>query len=316
MDIIAGNWGLNSSYQQVAPGPWFLYYGDFNNDGGVHLFEAYHDEQSNEVVPWRYRPIMETDLPWLPAKFPTHKAYSQANMNQILGEFLAKARTLKVEFCGSMLLLNRGGKFEPHLLPREAQWSPAMGLAIGDLDGDGNEDLFISQNFFAVRPEEGRLDAGRGLLLRGDGHGEFSPVPGQVSGIRVYGEQRGCAVADYDADGRVDLVVTQNSNQTRLFHNTGAKPGLRIRLAGPPGNPEGIGAVLRLDFGRRFGPAREVQAGSGFWSQNSCVQVLATPETPKAIEVRWPGGKLIRSDLPESAREVQVSLEGLVKVLR
>ena len=60
-------------------------------------------------------------------------------------------------------------------------------------------------------------------------------MPGQVSGIKVYGEQRGCALADYDGDGRVDLAVTQNNGQTRLFHNVTAKPGLRVKLAGPAG---------------------------------------------------------------------------------
>src|SRR5207302_8115866 len=155
----------------------------------------------------------------------------------------------------------------------EAQWSLVMGIAVGDLDGDGNEDLFLSQNYFAVRPEDGRLDAGRGLFLRGDGKAAFTAVPGQDSGIRVYGEQRGCALADYDGDGRVDLVVTQNNDETRLFHNARAQPGLRVKLAGPAGNPDGIGAVVRLDFGGKLGPAREVQAGSGFWSQNSPVQV-------------------------------------------
>lgn len=89
-----------------------------------------------------------------------------------------------------------------------------------------------------------------------------------------------------------------------------------MRLAGPAGNPDGIGAVLRLDFGGQFGPAREVQAGSGFWSQNSPVQVLALPSVAKAIEVRWPGGKKTRSDLPASAREVEVSVGGALRVIK
>src|ERR1035441_9830261 len=126
---------------------------------------------------------------------------------------------MKAEFLGSMLLLNRGSKFEVRLLPPAAQWSPVMGIAVGDLDGDGKEDLFLSQNYFAVRPEDGRMDAGRGLFLRGDGTGGFTAVPGQESGIVVYGEQRGCALADYDGDGRVDLVVAQNNDKTQLFHN-------------------------------------------------------------------------------------------------
>jgi len=316
MDIVLGNWGLNSTYQITAPGPWYLYYGDLNEDGEVHILEAYRDAQLAEVVPMRDMLLNETDLPWIRARFSTHKAYSEATLAQILGERANKAQVLKAEFLGSLVLLNRGGKFEPRLLPPEAQWSPVMGLAIADLDGDGNEDLFLSQNFFAIRVEDGRLDAGRGLMLKGDGAGHFSAVPGQVSGIKVYEEQRGCAVADYDEDGRVDLVVTQNNNQTRLFHNVTAKPGLRVRLLGPEGNPDGIGAVLRLQFGERFGPAREIHAGGGFWSQNGAVQVLGGAESASAVQVRWPGGKIFRSEVPPTAREVQLSFDGTLKVLR
>ena len=155
--------------------------------------------------------------------------------------------------------------------------------------------------------ETPRLDAGRGLLLRGDGTGRFEAMAGQESGLMIYGEQRGAAVADYDADGRCDLVVTQNGAATRLFHNVGGKPGLRVRLAGSLGNPSGIGATLRLKFGSRLGPARELHAGSGYWSQDSSTQVLALPETPAELWVRWPGGATSTTALPGNAREITVT---------
>jgi hypothetical protein len=316
MDIVLGNWGLNSPYQDVNPGPWFLYYGDFNDDGGVHVFEAYLDPDLKKIMPWRDMSQTGTDIPWLRARFATHEAYAKAALPEILGERMAMARSVKAEFLASVLLLNRGDTFEVRLLPPEAQWSPAMGLAVGDLDGDGNEDLFLSQNFFGMRPGDGRLDAGRGLVLRGDGKGSFSPMPGQGSGIKVYGEQRGCALADYDGDGRVDLAVTQNNGQTRLFHNVTGRPGLRVKLAGPAGNPDGVGAMMRLDYGDRLGPAREVQAGSGFWSQNSSVQVLGAATAAVGIQVRWPGGKVVHGKLPAFAREIEVSIDGTVKILR
>jgi hypothetical protein len=148
------------------------------------------------------------------------------------------------------------------------------------------------------------LDAGRGLLLRGNGRGTFKPVPGQESGIKIYGEQRGAAVADYDHDGRPDLVVTQNGAPTVLLHNTGGKPGLRVRLKGPPGNPVALGAMIRLKFGARFGPAREIHGGSGYWSEDSPVQVLATPETPTELWVRWPGGRVTTTPVPSGATEI------------
>jgi hypothetical protein len=118
-------------------------------------------------------------------------------------------------------------------------------------------------------------------------------VAGPESGVTVYGEQRGAALADYDGDGRVDLAVTQNGAETKLFRNEGAIPGLRVRLRGPLGNPSGIGAVLRLVFGQRMGPAREIHAGSGYWSQDSVVQVLATPDPPPKSRSAGPEATLV-----------------------
>jgi hypothetical protein len=127
MDIVLGNWGLNSPYQDYSPGPWFLYFGDFNDDGATHLFEAYRDPDWKKIMPWRGMTEMETDLPWIRARFATHAAYAKATLPEVLGERMATARSVKAEFLASILLVNRGETFEVRLLPPEAQWSPVMG---------------------------------------------------------------------------------------------------------------------------------------------------------------------------------------------
>jgi len=138
-------------------------------------------------------------------------------------------------------------------------------------------------------------------------------VPGQESGIKAYGEQRGAAAADFNEDGRLDLVVTQNGAQTRLFKNTGAKAGLRVRLHGPEANPRGIGAVVRLKFGRKYGPAREAHCGGGYLSQDSATVVLGTPEEATGVWVRWPAGKVSEAELPPGTKEVQVDWGGQLR---
>src|SRR5207244_4496234 len=101
-----------------------------------------------------------------------------------------------------------------------------------------------------------------------------------------------------------------------LFHNVGARPGLRVKLKGPPGNPQGIGAQMRLVFGQRLGPAREIHAGSGYWSQDSAVEVLGTPQPPTQIQIRWPGGKTTTSPVPPGTRELTVTPNGTVNPVR
>jgi hypothetical protein len=315
-DIIAGNWGLNSRYRPTPDNPRRLYYGDIDGDGLIDLIETVYDPVLQKEVPDRGLKPVTFALPWIREITPTFEAYGLAGIREIYGDMLDPTQVLEVNTLASMVFLNHGDRFEAQPLPPKAQFTPAMGVAVSDFDGDGHEDVFLSQNFFAVAPDAWRQDAGRGLWLRGDGRGNLEPVPGQISGIQVYGEQRGTALADFDQDGRVDLVVTQNGAATRLFRNVGARPGLRVRLLGPPGNPTAIGASLRLKFDSRYGPSREIQAGSGYWSQNSPVQVLGTPEPPRALEIRWPGGVTTTVEVPPGALEISVNPLGQVQRTR
>src|SRR6185503_9213662 len=150
----------------------------------------------------------------------------------VIGFPQSRAREVRAVTLASMVFLNRGNHFEAVELPWEAQVAPVFSINVADVDGDGHEEVFLAQNFFATRPEVPRLDAGRGLWLRGDGSGKWRPMSGQESGVKIYGEQRGAALADFNEDGRVDLVVTQNGAPTRLYQNVTGKPGLRVRLAG------------------------------------------------------------------------------------
>ena len=114
----------------------------------------------------------------------------------------------------------------------------------------------------------------------------------------------------------MDLVVAQNGAETKLYKNVGARPGLRVRLSGQPNNPDGIGATLRLVSRGTSGPAREVHAGSGYWSQDSAVQVLTMREPPTQLWVRWPGGRTVTAVVPKGALEIRVDTKGTTKVLK
>ena len=314
LDIVASNWGRNSPYQQFLQDEWRIHFGAFADSGRVELLEAFHDADHQRVVPWRDLDAVAQSMPWVRERFTSNANYGEAAVEQVLGSHFKDARELRVNWLDSSVFLNRGDRFEVRALPAAAQLAPAFAVCVGDYDGDGLEDVYLGQNFFAVDESQGRGDGGRGLWLRGDGKAKFHPVTAQESGVAVYGEQRGAALCDYDGDGRLDLAVTQNGAATKLFHNERAKRGLRVRLVGPAGN-DGIGAVLRLESKAGVSAAREVHAGSGYWSQDSTTQVLALPEGSMRLIIRWPGGRVTTSDVPPRAGEISVDTNGKLAVL-
>ena len=290
MDLACGNWGRNTVYELHQPKAYRLFYGDWNGDGVRQMIEAWRSETN--WFPVHDRAWLERGLPKLSVQFPTHQAFSQATLRDILGPAYEKSSFVEATQLASTVFLNRGARFEAVPLPREAQLTPVFAMNVGDVDGDGIEDLFCGQNFFGTASDISRDDSGRGLWLRGSGRGTFTALDASVTGIQVMGEQRGAALVDFNHDGRVDLAVSQNNAPTKLYSNRAAKRGLRVVLHGPPANPDGIGTQMRVLYaGDRQGPCRTVQAGSGYWSQDAASQVLGLQEAPVALWIRWPGGR-------------------------
>jgi hypothetical protein len=308
LDIVATSWGRNSDYVASQARPLFLYVGFFTGRGRPDILLAQNDPRIHAVAPLTTFDRLSEAFPAVLNRLRTFSAYADASVDQVLGPAASTAISLGATTMDHVVFLNRGNRFEAAPLPGTAQLAPAFYAGVADFNGDGREDLFLTQNFFATELATPRYDAGRSLLLLGNGRGSFQPIPGQESGLIVYGEQRGAAYADFDGDGRLDLAVSENGAATRLFHNVGATPGLRVRVAGPPGNPTGIGTQMRLRYGAAdsAGPVREVQAGSGYWSQNGAVQVLGRAGRATALWIRWVGGREQTFPLAADQREITV----------
>ena len=313
LDIVAGNWGLNSKYEGAysKTQPLRMAYADFDENGVVDIVEYHFDKLTKKMVPERGRSCTMNAMPFIGKQNESFNLFGSRSLEEVYGKCLKEGTVLEANTLAHTVFLNRDGKFEARALPVEAQFAPVFGINIADFDGDGHEDIFMAQNFFASQRETPRSDGGRSLLMRGNGKGDFVSISGQNSGLIIYGEQRGSAVADYDHDGRPDLVVTQNGSSTRLYRNALARPGLRVKVNAGLANPTGVGAIVRLKFAEgKIGPARLITAGSGYWSQDSAVQVLATPAPPTHVETSWPNGETTSTAIPQGAKEIAISRDG------
>ena len=314
LDLVLGNWGLNSVYRASAERPQRLHYGPPPGGQSRLWIEAEQEPVNGGERPRLPLELLSRSWPGLRERFATQADYAGTPLFELLGDLRTGFRVVEARELASVVLLNRGGRFERRLLPSEAQWSPAWSPVVADFDGDGREDVALSQNCFEVRDPLERQDAGRGLLLRGDGRGGFRALTALETGLVVYGQQRAAAAADFNGDGRTDLAITQVEAPWRLFRNVSAPPGLRVRLEGPPGNPAGIGVEVRWRAGDLAGPVRMISAGTGYGAQNSSSIVLGAVPANAVVEVRWTDGTRTRHPLPERGQMLVARREGATVV--
>jgi hypothetical protein len=334
-DFVVGNAGLNTQYQVDAEHPALLFAGDFSGRGTTALIEAY--EENGRVYPWRSRRDLATAMPTLLRRYPKNDAYAQATLPEIVGQAKLNAATKlsATELESGIFLSQPDGTYRFEPLPRIAQIAPLNGMAVGDFDGDGFLDIYAVQNSYEPTPAVGRFDGGLSQLLRGDGHGHFTAVPVNESGLLVPGDAKALAVLDLNDDGWPDFVVTRNNDTSLAFvnnagnadlqgfvDNVGNAPSrpfanrrdggsshtpyhsLRLTLRGHAGNPAAIGARVTAMYVDSHQATQEVTAGSGHYSQSTSSLFFGwTDQTRlKEFQVRWPDGKTETLRAETSAR--------------
>jgi hypothetical protein len=127
---------------------------------------------------------------------------------------------LKANYAQTSYVQNNGdGTFIIRPLPRETQVSPVNGMVTMDVNEDGELDVMMIGNDYGNEVFTGRYDAGSGVVLLGDGKGNFTHVPSTWSGFRVDGDGKGLAKVKRGNQGTI-IVATQNQDSLRAFTNT------------------------------------------------------------------------------------------------
>lgn len=203
-DIVVGNLGINTQLRASEKEPLRLVYKDFDNNGSVDPILNYYVQ--GKEYPFPSRDELLDQMYSMRGKFTDYASYANATIEDIFpSSDLKDAKTLKATTLESVYLENKQNKFEVHVLPREAQFSPIYAMTLVDYNDDGNMDLITGGNQSAIRIRLGVIDANFGQLFQGDGKGNFSYVPQPDSGLSTAGDTK--AMQIINVNGELYLLI-------------------------------------------------------------------------------------------------------------
>ncbi|MCA9185553.1 MAG: VCBS repeat-containing protein, partial [Planctomycetales bacterium] len=301
IDFVATNIGLNTRYHPAADRPFEIYLGDFAGLGKQNIVETFRDHDGRRL-PLRSKADAERAMPFIGDAFPTQHDYAQATADDIYTpKALADTFHLSANTAASMVFINDGhGHFVNHELPFLAQDAPGYGIVLEDFDLDGNVDIFVAQNSFAPHRETGRFDGGLGLLMHGHGDGRFTPVWPNQSGLVIPEDAKSAVAIDVDDNLSTDILIGVNNGKPIVYRNiaaTSQRPVV-IRLKGPAGNREAVGARISWTSGSNSRRVAEICSGGGYFSQASRQIALPARESSYDCSVVWPDGKKSEHQIP------------------
>jgi hypothetical protein len=194
-EIIIGNLGVNAQCKADERHPAELYYRDFDGNGTIDpVLCTYIGDTS---YPFMTRDELIQQVSNMSQKFPDYKSYADARLEDIFSpETLKGAGHLRATCLRTLYLASgKDGRFHERPLPVQAQYSPVFTITPLDYDGDGNKDLLLCGNSAHARLRFGKYDANYGVLLKGDGQGNFQYIAQPRSGFHLRGDVR--SVMDY-----------------------------------------------------------------------------------------------------------------------
>ena len=187
MDIIAGNLGNNSKLRPSKEAEVSMYIDDFDNNSSLEHIITY--QKKSKEYPIANKDELSKQLNYLNRDFFYYKDFAGLDVREIFSEeSLSSSQKLSVNNFNSMVLLNYGDNFEVIELPLLAQVSPIRDIQVLDYNRDGNKDLLLVGNNSNVSPFFGSFDSNFGVLLKGEGNGNFSYINQSTSGLKIRGD--------------------------------------------------------------------------------------------------------------------------------
>ena len=218
LDLVTGNLGLNSHYRASADHPVQCYAGDYDQNGSIDPIITYYE--GDRSYPMVQKDVLIKQIPVLKKKFVYSTDYARASIEDVLSaKQIKESHILHCHILETGWWENKGSQFIFHALPAQTQVSPVQGIIVHDINGDGNLDIIMAGNKYAMEVETGRLDAGIGTYLEGKGNGNFSWIKNTESGFWAQKDVRDIGLLR-SPDNKLRIIVANNDDLIQLFEKS------------------------------------------------------------------------------------------------
>jgi enediyne biosynthesis protein E4 len=293
---------------------------DFDQDGWPDLLVA-NDTQPNKL----YRNLRNGKFKDVAVEMGlafSNEGKARAGMGVDCADFdnSGKPGVVITNFDNEMLGLYRsnGKSFDDVAI--EAGLGPASRNTLGfgcvffDADLDGRLDLAVANGHIddTVRNIRGNVGYAQApQLFLNQGSAKFLEVAAQLGGGFAQSKVgRGLAVADFDRDGDLDLLLTTNNGPAFLYRNDqlAGNRSIRLHLTGTKSNRDAIGATVRLYSNGQI-QSCQVRSGSSYLSQSELPLTFGVGKQDEIekITIDWPSGATEEYPKLKSAKAYQLT---------